>query len=282
MAGTYGGVPDSEDTGGSSSTNAGAPFGSFDDLNEYGVSPSIADQKIIWKKNPPKPVMATDAKTGKEVQGMTSDASGVRKLETNMNEELSYAESVRYLYGIDSEKVGDLQLRLAAGGWFGKNPNFVPRTPDSKTRTVWDNVLKTSMRTNKTPDEIIQESIDAEGGLEEGLKKHNVDGSAATQPKSVLVTHPDDIRRIAKEISTKTLGRGWNNEQLDKFVTAYQAMDRASGEAEGTRAAAPSVEAAAEAAARRDNPLQAQAMDANNVMSMVIKSFGILGGSGEE
>lgn len=278
MAGGYqGGVPDPADT--SAPAGSEPTFGSYDDLNEYGVAPALADFTIIWERRAPEPMMTSGKEPGSLVPAMESDATGTRPRMKDMNVQRTYAESVRALYGLQPEQLGQLQLRLAAGGFFGENPSYVPNVPERKTFSVWDNVLKTAMRTGKTPDEVIDEAVEANGGLDEGLKKRGI-GDSLNKPKSVLVTHPDDIRRIAKEISTKTLGRGWNNEQLDKFVQAYQAMDQASGEAEGTRAAPPSVEAAAEAAARRDNPLQAQAMDANNVMAMVIKSFANLGGAG--
>lgn len=277
QAGTYGGsaVPDPTDTTNADNTTAPV-FGSFDDLSEYGVAPALANLNVMWKRNVPQPVMA-DEKTGKgEVPAYPARTDPNRLGPLNH----TYQESVRALYKLKSEEVGGLQTRLIAGGFMGKNPTYVANAPDKKTRDTWDEILKMAMRSDKTPDEVIQDAIDANGGMDEGLKKY---GPGATAVADVHLTHPDDIRMVAKQISTKTLGRGWNNQQLDAFVKTYQAMQSQAGQAARDSGAtivnAPSLEASAEAEARRQNPTAAGAADADGIMQMVTKAFSILGGS---
>lgn len=260
-AGSYG-VPDPADTGSSTdafSTSAG--FSDFDELTQFGVSPALSAI--------PVPFAWVDEDT----------PGGEKSVKARVLQTQPYQDAVRSLYGRDAESTMTLQQQLQAGGFFGKNPYYIPGQPDPKyTAPVWKNVITQAMREQKTPQEIIDAAIEANGGLDAGIKAHPYSGTGAGAVQQTPLMHPDDIRQVAKEISVKVLGRGWNNKQLDSFVQTYQSMQSAAGNAVGTYQNAPSVEAAATTAAERSDPGMAQATKGEGVMDMVLKSFSNLGG----
>lgn len=261
-------VPDPTDT----STADPSALSNFDQLtsddsSQYGVSPAIANIPVPWgvKKVPAVPSA-----------GWATPAIPEHEAPDTM----SYQDSAKWLYGQKPELIGQLQQSLVAGGFMGKNPQYVPNAPDKKTFAVWNDILKQSMRSGKTPQDIINAAINDNGGLEEGLKKYG--GPAPGTIADIHLTHPDDIRMVAKQVSTKTLGRGWSNEQLDHFVKTYQSMQTQAGQASrgsgATVVNAPDIGAAAEAEARRQDPTAAGAADADNIMQMVMQGFKTLGG----
>jgi hypothetical protein len=262
------GVPDPTDT----STADPSALSNFDQLtsddsSQYGVSPAIANIPVPWAR---VPAMA-DSPDGGEVPAYPSRQT----LQTQ-----TYQDSMRGLYALKGEQVGNLQQRMLAAGFMGRNPDYVANAQDTKTHDTWDKILKQAMRSGRTPDEILTDAINANGGLEAGLKRFG--GPAPGTLSDIHLTHPDDIRMVAKQVSTKTLGRGWSNEQLDHFVKTYQAMQSQAGRAaQGSGATvtnAPDIGAAAEAEARRQDPTAAGATDADNIMQMVMQSFKTLGG----
>lgn len=266
------GVPDSSDT---DSTAAASPgFASFDELSQFGVSPNLATVPINFARRKVKVPEGVPALPGGQVKG---------PFEYEETDKLEYEQAVRYLYGKTPEAVGDLQLGMAAAGFYGKNPYFTPKAPDKETNTAWNEVLQIAMRTGKTPDEIISEGIEANGGMEEALKKHNMSGAGTLA--DVPLTNPDDLRMVAKEVSRKVLGRGWDEKALNAFVQTYQAQETAAkqaAQASGATYTQPaSIEAAAEAEARRSNPVAAEATDWDNAAQMLIKAFDTLGGGAE-
>jgi hypothetical protein len=235
-------------------------------LSQYGVSPALAKIPVPFYKAP----AMMDVSPGVEapVPGGRVDIQTV-----------DYQDAIKSLYGQTAESLTDLQTKMQAGGFFGKTPYYIPGQPDPKyTAPVWKNIITQAMRQNKTPGDIIQEAIDAGGGLEAGLKKNPFSGGPGDSVQQVPLMHPDDIRQVAKEISVKVLGRGWNNAQLDHFVKTYQSMQSAAGNATGTYTNAPSVAAAAEVEAQRSDPGMAAATQGAGVMDMVLNSFKTLGG----
>lgn len=282
MAGTYQpGVPDPTDT-----TSDTAPVGStltdFDDLTMFGVSPNLANLQVLWKRGTKTPIMADTP--GGEVPALKSDATGVHPRIEDSNEFQTFERLSQSLYrDLGPDQIGDLQLRMIAGGFYGKNPDYIAKSPDKKTYGVWQDVLKQAMRSGKTPDEVLDEAIQANGGLEEGLSRFGVSrqGTLADIP----LTHPDDIRMVAKEVSRRVLGKGWGEDQLAKFVQSYQSMETQEGRAaQGSGATvqkAPSLEGAVEAEARRQNPVAAGATDWDGAAQMMLKAFQTLGGSSQ-
>lgn len=248
----------------------GGAGGSFDfnTLSPYSPSQSLLDIDV--------PIRRTDKKLG-----APEPWSGGMEYEV---EKLKYQEAMMSMYKSDPESLSGLQKELAAGGWMGKNPNFIDKAPDDVTRNAWDEVLRAAIGSGRTVKEIMDEAIEANGGLEEGLKKFGIGGDGDREQSDISVTHPDDIRMTAKEVSRKVLGKSWSNTQIDAFVKAYQAQEIGAGtaaRADGATYTQPaSMEAAAEAQARRSNPAQAGATDWVNAGNLIIEAFKTLGGGG--
>ena len=256
--------------GGGTTPTAGLP--SFDQLTLSGVSPNVAEypvpmSRIRKKIGAPEPWSGAMAETDEMV------------LDT-----LTYQQAVMSFAKQDPATMTEKQLDLAAAGFMGKNPNVVFQAYDTVTDNAWKEVLKAAALSGRPVDEIIEEAIEENGGREEGLKKHGISRDGVIADKNAIrLTHPDDIRMTAAEVSRKVLGMSWSKEQLDSFVRTYQAQETAEGQAsagDGAYTAAASMEAAAAAQARRSNPAQAGATDWVNAGNMLIEAFKTLGGGG--
>lgn len=253
------GVGDPSDTG---------SMADYDQLQATDTSYNDVNIPIPWRRTTNK-------------YGETNPGQGAMGYETETH---SYFEATNWLYdqyATDNEGFSKVQLQLAAAGFMGKNPNYTPGTPDDPTQASWSEVLKIAAASDKTPFEILDEAIERKGGMDAALKKANV-----AQKPDIPLTHPDDIRQVAREMSRKTLGKGWNEKQLNAFVASYQAQEAAAGNIKQgsgvTYTRPPSMEAAAEAEARRQNPVEAGATDWDNAAQMIMKAFSVLGGGSAE
>lgn len=265
-------VPDYGDAGGD------VDFGM---LRATGVNELDANIEVPWERTTPTPVMA-DTKEGEIL------AYPHRNIPGSELKKETYTRATNWLYdqyANVNDNFTNLQHKMAAAGFMGKNPNYTQGTPDSLTQGAWDEILKIAVASDKTPQEIINEAIERDGGLEAASKKHNISGTGQAKA-DIRLTHPDDIKQMAREMSRKTLGKGWNEQQLSAFVASYQAQERAEGQAaQGSGATvtnAPSIGAAAEAQARRQNPTAAGATDWDNAAQMMMQAFRVLGGGGSE
>jgi hypothetical protein len=288
----------SDTTDTSEAGTAPAGFGSFDDLSQFGVPPALANIPVPWGVGQDASAAAktptTTLKTGvlgTVFQGVnlpTSSAGQPQQIVTGgkVYDTQSYDQAIRAIYSPDltASDLASLQNAMAAGGFMGKNPYFIPGQPDTKyTIPTWINIVKQAMRQGISPQDILQQGVDAQGGLEAGLAKFapNTTGSVA----NINLTHPDDIRMVAKQTSMKVLGQGWNSQQLDQFVKTYQAMQvQDQSVPSGTGAVttnAPSLQAAAEEEARRSNPVAAGATDWDNAAQQMLRVFQMLGNTGK-
>lgn len=247
---------------------------SFDDLQSLDVSANMADLQVPWER------VDTPGQKSLGARGTEVVTTGTYK----QLKKTKYTDAVNWLYdkyANDNDSFSQVQLGMAAAGFMGKNPNFTPGTPDDPTRNSWNEILQIALASDKTPMEIIDEAIERNGGMDAALKKHNVSGGGRAKP-DIQLTHPDDIRMTAKEVSRKVLGKGWDQRQLDAFVASYQAQEAASqGAAQGegvTYTQPASLQAAAEAQARKQNPVAAGATDWDNAAQMIMKAFDVLGG----
>jgi hypothetical protein len=265
------GLPDPSDTGG---------LASFDELQSLGVSANLADIEVPWERKIVKrtrPAVAMGP-------GAERAAPGEGYAEYPELQKTKYTDAINWLYDTyanRNDEFSTVQLHIAAAGFMGKSPNYTSGTPDELTRNAWDEILQIAMASDKTPFEILDEAIERQGGLDEALAKKNLSAAGRIRP-DISLTHPDDIKQMAREISRKTLGKGWGEEELNRFVASYQAQERAAGaaaqESGAIITAPPSLEASVEAEARRRNPVAAEATDWDNAAQMMMQAFKILGG----
>lgn len=158
---------------------------------------------------------------------------------------------------------------IRTGDWDGESDQAWKRAVD-RAAVFYESGKKLTL------DEVIDQSIRARAGGGDKTKGKRGSGDAV-----IRLSHPDDIRTSAMKVSSKTLGRGWTEEELDRFVLTYQQMERAAQSAVNRGAAAvtapPSVEAATERAARQANPTAAKATDMVGAYDMIVKAMQNLG-----
>ncbi len=185
-----------------------------------------------------------------------------------------------------------LQRRLWEAGFYDGSVDWedIPQGDyDDDTKKAWERAIGRAAAfydagKKLTLDEVIEMSRRQRAGLlgEDGAGGR---GSGRTRaPLSVRVSHPEDIRTVAMQVSTKILGRGWGEDELNRFVNTYQSMERAAQtgayNAEirgGTSTAAPDVATAAASAARASNPVAAEATDVVGAYSLLLEAMGSLG-----
>ena len=272
-------VPDPGDTTNADTTGGGitSAISSFDEFTQFGVSPNMENMKVPftlkhigpWGENIPG-----------QTEGEASEQAGNYVVQRDPK---SFIDATRFLAGINTaapDQYKQIQMTLVAGGFAGKNPDIRPGGLDATTRKAWNEVLLEAMRTGKTPDEIMSAAVDAAGGLDAGLARHGLSGRSVAD---IHWMHPDDIRAVAKQVSMKVLGKSWNAAQLEHFVQTYQGMQMTAGQtAQGSGATvteAPSLATAAEAEARRQNPVEAGATDWDNAFQGIATAIHELGGS---
>ena len=276
-------VPSPSDTGttNADTTSSGitSAVSSFDEFTQFGISPNMENMQVPFTLKHIGP-------WGENIPGQTEgDASEAAGNYVVQRDPKSYLDATRFLAGINTaapDQFKQIQLSLVAGGFAGKNPNIIPGAYDATTRKAWNEVLLEAMRTGKTPDEIMSGAVDANGGLDAGLSRFGM-GSNAVSP--IRLTHPDDIRAVAKQVSMKVLGKSWNSDQIEQFVKTYQGMETGEGQAArgqvgGSYTAAPSLDAEVEAQARRQNPAAAGATDWDNAFQGITKAIKTLSSGG--
>jgi len=187
------------------------------------------------------------------------------------------------LYQMPPDKIAALQDQLYAGGFYKKAaPQIVRGQADDDTAAAWNDLIGLTARAaqKRTLSEVLDEAVAAGGGLKPGVA-----GSAAAKagraPFSPTVTNPDDIRDVAQKTAKTVLGRGFSDAELARFVGAYQQMetgaqaqDYQATAAGGTTVQAPTMQAAAEAQARQQAPVEAGAHDLANVFDMFSQIIG--------
>lgn len=143
---------------------------------------------------------------------------------------------------------------------------------DDVDAKAWKDVALLAARTGRPVMDILAErkaTYAARGGVVSGKGKEAAAGAA---PFSTTVSNPLTLTEAAQKAAESTLGRGFTQAELGRFVKSYQALQvnaqrgeydtAASG---GTSTAAPTAEAYATQQARQSAPTEAFANDLMNV-----------------
>jgi hypothetical protein len=96
--------------------------------------------------------------------------------------------------------------------------------------------------------------------------------------RTYRTSNPDELKLVAKQVAQQTLGRGFTDEEADRFVRAFQAEEiaeqrRASGG--GTMVQAPAADVAAQEFAEQEAPTEASAY---KTLGYINKFFNAIGG----
>jgi hypothetical protein len=143
---------------------------------------------------------------------------------------------------------------------------------DDVDAKAWKDIALLAARTGRPVMDLIAErkaAYLAQGGIQAAKKQEAASGAA---PFSATVANPLTLAEVAQKAAETTLGRGFTQAELDRFVKSYQAMQVNAQRGEydtaisgGTATAAPDPTAAATQQARQSAPTEAFANDLMNV-----------------
>ena len=91
------------------------------------------------------------------------------------------------------------------------------------------------------------------------------------------ISSPEDLKAIAKRVAQETIGRGFTDEEADKFVSAYQQREMQAQQqyyGGGTMVEAPSADVFAEGFARQVAPTEANGYKFLNSVNRLFNAIG--------
>jgi hypothetical protein len=130
-------------------------------------------------------------------------------------------------------------------------------------------------------------ALDALGTLTaEEREELGLDSRAKAEraPMVISVSHPEDLKAVANKTARQILGKNLSDEELNRFVSAYQGMQSSSQaatygarETGGTVTQEPEAATAAEAQIRQAHPTETFGNDLLDVYDRALKIFGVGG-----
>ena len=108
-----------------------------------------------------------------------------------------------------------------------------------------------------------------------GGPKINRSGGGGSTP-SYVISNPDELKLIAKKVSQETLGRELNDEDVDRFVKAYQAQELQAQKASGVVTRVAGSDVAAQEFAEATAPTEAKAYQYLGYINKFVDAIGSL------
>ena len=106
------------------------------------------------------------------------------------------------------------------------------------------------------------------------IKRGGTSGTGGTP--SYVVSNPDELKLIAKKVSQETLGRELNDEDVDRFVKAYQAQELQAQKSSGVTTRMAGADVAAQEFAQESAPTEAAAYEYLGYVNKFVDSIGSL------
>jgi len=100
-------------------------------------------------------------------------------------------------------------------------------------------------------------------------------GGGGGSPKYV-VSNPEELKVIAKKVSQETLGRELNDEDIDRFVKAYQSQELQAQKASGVVTRVAGSDVAAQQFAEQTAPTEAKAYEYLGYINKFVDAIGSL------
>jgi hypothetical protein len=100
-------------------------------------------------------------------------------------------------------------------------------------------------------------------------------GSGGSNP-SYVVSNPDELKLIAKKVSQETLGRELNDEDVDRFVKAYQAQELQAQRGSGITTRMAGADVVAQEFAQETAPTEAAAYEYLGYVNKFVDAIGSL------
>lgn len=192
-----------------------------------------------------------------------------------------YAEGAQYdPNGLAIEIRAQMQAQLDAAGLYDKGDVIRVGVWDDTTVSAYTKLLKYANQGGKTVTEALKEmgTLSAAERAERGLGPQGKGGvgGRATQPLVTALSSPTDLRSIADRTARKTLGRALTEQEKQRFVTAYQALEAGAQKTAdsleatgGTVTKAPSAEEFAVEQVEAMDPVAAEAARQVNVFKTI-------------
>jgi hypothetical protein len=100
-------------------------------------------------------------------------------------------------------------------------------------------------------------------------------GGGGGSPKYV-VSNPDELKLIAKKVSQETIGRELNDEDIDRFVKAYQAQELQAQKSSGVTTRVAGADVVAQEFAQESAPTEAAAYEYLGYVNKFVDAIGSL------
>jgi len=100
-------------------------------------------------------------------------------------------------------------------------------------------------------------------------------GSGGSTP-SYVISNPEELKVIAKKVSQETLGRELNDEDIDRFVKAYQSQELQAQKASGVVTRVAGSDVAAQQFAEQTAPTEAKAYEYLGYINKFVDAIGSL------
>jgi len=175
----------------------------------------------------------------------------------------SYGGALSRFAKMDPDVRAFYQQAMFEAGVYKRTDTYIPGDYDDSSASAWAQVVDTAAKEEKSIAEVLEEKkkmVLNAGGTDVFYKKQ---GAAAQSPLVTKVTNPDDLRLTAQQVATKTMGRAFTEDELTRFISAYQGQETASQAAQHSAAAGggrvvseASPEAAATAFAQQAHPTE--------------------------
>jgi hypothetical protein len=192
----------------------------------------------------------------------------------------TFQQAPRYVQGhqynpasLPVDDIIDFQENLVAAGLMERGDYTVG---------VWDN------ESTKAYEQLLSEA-NASGDDEQVAMTRRIASTQANpkpdktpkrQPLVVQLSNPDDLRAVAKRVSSELYGGNLPDEELDRFVSSYQALEAGyqqtgynMDETGGTLVKPPDPDVALEKQIREEHPNQVAATAFGARMSDIISTF---------
>ena len=289
-SGSYSDYASAAGSGGGSQVTV--PVGS--NLSAFGISKDFAALKVNWGSAYVGPQynrtgQDQDVLHGISTPGYTQQITDISPpgyagpLTNNMLDSLT-------LWGqLDPMQLRAFQVALYNKGFFGSNRRWANYgTADDASLSAWKKALTQAAKYNKSIFEILgvkdykELAGSAEGGYKQALASAvaSIRGRGAGKaPFQAVVSSPDDLKAVARNVAVNTLGFEPDDDFLDRFAKVYQGMERSAQQRNyagaGTVVKQPDPSVAAEKQLRAEHK---QAADAHDVANQFAQFLQIIGG----
>lgn len=236
----------------------------------FGIDAGVAQAPVTIKRGGP----------GADREGQAGMAAGGHPYEAGAIG-TTLGQTIQDFYHLEpgSDALKSYQQDLFDAGLYpdtyyrAKNPSKLNLgVVDDVDAKAWKEIATLAARTGRPITDLLEErknQLNAAGGV---MAAKQGEAASARAPFSAQVANPLTLTEVAQKAAETTLGRGFTQNELNRFVKSYQALqvNAQKGEydtavAGGTSTAAPEAAAYAAQQARQSAPTEAYANDLINV-----------------